>query len=86
MEAICSLLPGADQPILSSEYSGDEYDEEDSVDFDEDATSESDDNFNKSVVSADTNGDISLPQPPKEFMKPLTVECDPVSCLFDLHI
>lgn len=80
MKAICLLVPGATTPILFSEYSGDE--EEDSGELDEEEEDmESEEIFNESVVGTDTNGDISrtLPQPTKDFMNPLTVECDPVS-------
>lgn len=80
MKAICSLLPGADTPILFSEFSEDE-EEEDSIEYaDEDAT-ESQEIFNESVIHKDTNGDVgfSLPHSTnKNFMQPLTVECDPV--------
>lgn len=81
MKAICSLLPGADTPILFSEFSEDE--EEDSVEVDKDEYTESGEIFKESVVRKDTNGEVtSLPQSTKNFMEPLTVECDPVSTIF----
>lgn len=84
MKVVCSLLPGADTPILFSEFSEDE-EEDDSVEYaDEDAT-ENQEFFNESVIHKDTNGDVScsLPQPTnKNFMQPLTVECDPVGICF----
>lgn len=82
MKAICSLLPGADAPILYSENSGDE-EEEDGIELDDEEDTESEDIFNESVTCADTNGDFSrtLPQPTKEMMQPLELQCDPVSLL-----
>lgn len=82
MQGICSLLPGADTPILFSEYSGDE--EEDSVEIEDDEEqdyTDAQDISNESVLMIDTNGETTqtLPQPTKDFMQPLTVECDPVS-------
>lgn len=78
MKVICSLLPGAETPILFSEYSEDE--EEDSVELENDDDTENEEIFKESVVTKDTNGDVtSLPQSTKKFMERLTVECDPVS-------
>nr|WAK98088.1 mitogen-activated protein kinase kinase kinase 7 [Colaphellus bowringi] len=76
MKAICSLLPGADKPIQPSNYNCDEsYDLEE--DEQEDDYTEVEEIFNSNV---NTNGEINvkaLPQPSHDFLKPLSLECDP---------
>lgn len=74
-EAICSLLPGADQPIQTDEYS---Y--EDDFPEDTELDEEIEEHFPNSKMSTNTNGDNgvkTLPQPNADMMTPLTLEVDP---------
>ncbi|KAG5876182.1 hypothetical protein JTB14_032390 [Gonioctena quinquepunctata] len=80
MKAICSLLPGAEEPIQPSNFNCDESDgleEEEEEEEEDDDDTEIEETFNSNI---NTNGDIivkTLPQPPNDFLKPLSLECDP---------
>jgi hypothetical protein len=76
MEVICSLLPGADEPLQIID--GDEVVYEEIEEYE--PYSEQIEQF-----PASTNGDNgvkSLPQPSAELSQPLSLEIDPVSRFF----
>ncbi|XP_028134200.1 mitogen-activated protein kinase kinase kinase 7 isoform X1 [Diabrotica virgifera virgifera] len=79
MASICSLLPGADTPIQRSSYNCDEDVpiEEESEISEEYTDTEIEDIFKVPISTNDDKISKTLPQPSADFMKPLTVECDP---------
>lgn len=82
MAVICSLLPGAEKSIQTSTYNCEEDEniveiEEEEEQDEEYLDTEIEDIFK---IPINTNGDnavMTLPQPNGDFLKPLTVECDP---------
>lgn len=78
MRSICSLLPGADEPIQLCEESEIDEDGEDTEEETEDVFSNNDQTDGECVKT--------LPQPTAEFMKPLNVECDQVISISDLKL
>lgn len=80
MEIICSLLPGANKPIQPSNYNCDESDDIQEEDEEEEYDdTEVEEIFNNTMNTNGDNAVRTLPQPTRDFLNPLTVECDPVN-------
>lgn len=93
MDVICSLLPGADQPIQSDTITDDD-DDDDYEEVEDEEMDDDDDNEEEEEVQivdefpTTRNGDDdklikkTLPQPTNEMTKPLNLDVDPVCVLF----
>ncbi|CAG9857344.1 unnamed protein product [Phyllotreta striolata] len=88
MESICSLLPGSDKPIQRCDETDGIQEEE--IDGDDD--DEEDEEIGDIFVNSNTNGDNvvkTLQQPTRQFLNPLSIECDPkawdLDQSYDIH-